>query len=476
MSRPGSGTAPGRMRCLRKLASFAFVLGCLAVPSSASAAQVAAIQTHLMWSQYDTAAVDRQLDRAREAGAGMVRVDVGWSSIEADGKGRYNAWHVSKLDHVVDAANARGLKLLVTFWQTPCWASSAPADLKQGCSGNWWDRGVQRYPPSNPQDYADALAWAVRRYGNRVAAWEIWNEPNQSEYMKADDPASAYAALVRAAYPAAKAANPGTTIVAGSLADADYEFSERLLKLGVGGNFDAWSVHPYSEDRSPLDPGVAGWSKKAMVAGVPRVRETLLRYGQNRPLWLTELGWSTCTIRNARAYENCIGEPTQAEYLRQAFEQMRSWPYVQVGVWFNMQDTGADRSSRIDNYGLLRYDGSPKPAFAAFRDAAFKLSRGLPIVKKKRKRIRLKVWKRHRRVYARGYAPQARTVTIRAYRVRRHHGRLRISRHARYRRVIRVTRSGRFRGRLSSRLRHKRWRFVARARGTRLIAARSSLH
>jgi polysaccharide biosynthesis protein PslG len=474
MSRPGSGTAPGRMRGLRKLASFAFVLGCLAVPSTASASQVAAVQTHLMWSQYDTSAVDRQMDRARDAGAGMLRVDVGWASIEADGKGQHSAWYVSKLDHVVDGANARGLKLLLTFWETPCWASSAPADLKQGCAGSWWNRGVQRYAPSNPQDYADALAWAVRRYGNRVAAWEIWNEPNHPDYLKADDPAAAYAPLVRAAYPAAKAADPGTTVVAGSLADADFDFTERLLKLGVGGNFDAWSVHPYSEDRSPLDPGVAGWSQKAMVAGVPRVRDTLLRYGQNRPLWLTEFGWSTCTVRNRRAYENCNDEQAQAQYLREAFNQMQSWSYVQVGVWFNMQDTGPDRSSRLDNYGLLRFDGSAKPAFAAFRDAAGKLQRGLPI-RKKPKHIKLKVWKRHRRVYARGSAPEAKTVTIRAYRVLRHRGKLRISRHASYRKVIRVKRSGRFRARLAGRLRHRRWHFVAKARGTRLIAARSSL-
>jgi polysaccharide biosynthesis protein PslG len=469
MSRP----APGRMSRHLLLACFAVVLGCLALPSAASAAPIPALQTHLMWSQYDTAAVDRQMDRARDAGAGMLRVDVGWASMEPDSQGHFNAWYVDKLDHVVDGANRRGLKLLVTFWETPCWASSAPASKKQGCAGAWWERNVQRYAPNNPQDYADALEWAVRRYGSRVSAWEIWNEPNHPDYLVADDPAAAYAPLVRAAYPAAKRANPGTTIVAGSLADSDYEFTERLLKLGVGGHFDAWSVHPYSEDRSPLSPGVPGWSKASLAAGVPQVRKTLLRYGQDRPLWLTEFGWSTCNVRGRRAYENCVDENVQARYLGEAFEHMASWSYVQVGVWFKLQDTTTDRGNRNDNFGLLRYDGSAKPAFAAFRNASRRLARGH---RPKRKRIKLKVFKRGRRVFARGSAPKARTVTIRGYRLRRVHGKLRASRRASYRKVVRVRHSGRFRARLSSRLRHRRWHFVAKARGTHLIAARASAH
>ena len=135
----------------------------------------------------------------------------------------------------------------------------------------------------------------------------------------------------------------------------------------------------------------------------------------------------------------------------------------------------SDQGNRNDNFGLLRFDGSEKPSFGAFRDAAWELSHG-PGSHPKRRHIKLKVFKRGRKVFARGAAPKAKTVTVRGYRLRRVHGKLRVSRHASYRKVIRVKRSGRFRARLSSRLRHKRWHFVAKARGTQLIAARSSLH
>ncbi|MDQ3275252.1 MAG: cellulase family glycosylhydrolase, partial [Actinomycetota bacterium] len=350
-----------------------------ALPERASAAQTAAVQAHLLWSRYDDAAVASQLDKVRDSGAGMVRVDLGWATLESAGKGQYSAWYLRKIDNVVNQAEARGIKVLFTFWTTPCWASTAPDDLKQSCEGAWWDRGVQRYPPANASDFGDALAYLASRYGRRVAAWELWNEPNHASYFKAPDPVASYAALVKAAYPAAKAADPGATIIAGSLADADFDFTEALYQKGVKGSFDAWSVHPYSEDRSPLDTGIAGWAKKSFIVGVPAMRDTMLRHGDDKPLWLTEFGWSTCNVRNdPKLYRNCVDPAVQANYLQLAYAQMQKWTYVPVGVWFNLQDTSSDIGSRLNHYGLVNYAGADKPAFTAFRTAALALAAPSP--------------------------------------------------------------------------------------------------
>jgi beta-glucosidase/6-phospho-beta-glucosidase/beta-galactosidase len=96
--------------------------------------------------------VGQQLDEAVAVGAKVVRVDVSWSTLEPDAKGQYSAWYLAKMDNVVAQAQTRGVELLLTFWTTPCWASSAPADVKQGCAGAWWDRGVDRYAPINASD------------------------------------------------------------------------------------------------------------------------------------------------------------------------------------------------------------------------------------------------------------------------------------------------------------------------------------
>ena len=249
----------------------------LALPAGAGAApHLAGVQSHVLWANVSNAEMDRQLDRMKQLNVGITRVDVGWASIEPDAKGQHDSWYLSRLDHLVQGANARGIKLLLLFAETPCWASTAPDSLKQGCQGAWWDRDVQNYAPRHMSDYADALAFVVKRYGDQVYSWEIWNEPNQDYFFHTDDPVGDYAKMVKAAYPAAKAADPNPIIVAGSLSDSDFEFTDALFRHGVKGYFDAWSIHQYSDDRSPLDTGVDS-PRYSFLSGVPAVRDVMRR-------------------------------------------------------------------------------------------------------------------------------------------------------------------------------------------------------
>jgi hypothetical protein len=349
------------------VAALLSLLVALAAPAPALAAQTPGVQVHPLWAGVDRAQARRQLQRAADGGARMVRIDVGWASVEHTGRRRWSRWYLRRLDDVVAAARARRLRPLLTVFGTPCWASTAPARLRQGCRGRWWERGVERYAPRDPADYARALAFLVRRYGARVAAWEVWNEPNQSAFFRARDPARDYARLLRAAHRAVKRADPRATVVGGSLAEADHRFTDRVLRLGARRAFDAWSVHPYSGDRSPLDPASGQDSEHSFVRGVPAVRRALLRQGARRPLWLTELGWSTASVRGGRTFDNGVDAGTQARFLTEAFTQVRDWPYVDVAIWYALHDTSRDPGDLVGNFGLLRADGSAKPSFATFR-------------------------------------------------------------------------------------------------------------
>ncbi len=363
---------------LRRMALVSFLLWLLVfeapAPAPASAAPVAGVQLHPLWAGVDGAGIERQLDAAAGVGAGIVRVDVGWASLEQDGKGIWATWYLQRLDRVVAGARRRGLRLLLTVTSSPCWASSAPARLAQGCAGAWWERGVQNYAPRDPADYADALAFLVRRYGSRVAAWEVWNEPNQADYFSAPDPARAYAALLRHAYRAVKVVDPHAVVVGGSLSEADAAFTRRLYRLGVKGHFDAWSVHPYSGDRSPLSSSPRG-ARYAFAAGVSAVRRVMLAHRDPKPIWLTEFGWSTADVRGQAPWANGVDQGTQARFLAQAFHQVRSWRFVPVAIWYDMTDTSGNPADRVGNYGLLSLQGTPKPALAEFRRAAAALSR-----------------------------------------------------------------------------------------------------
>jgi hypothetical protein len=355
------------------LLSLLLALVAAAAPAPASAVPAVGVQIHPLWEGVSDAQVAAQLNRVAATGAGLVRVDVGWASLEQEGKGQWAAWYLGRLDRLVDAARARRLRLLLTVFGTPCWASTAPDELRQGCRGAWWDRGVQAYAPRDPRDYADALSFLVRRYGPGID-WEVWNEPNLSDFFIAPDRPAAYAALLRKAHDAVKAADPTATVVGGSLSRADAGFTEVVYQDGAKGTFDAWSVHPYSGGRSPLDPG-GGTQLPSFARGVPAVREAMLRHEDDKPLWLTELGWNTSAVRGGPDWADGVDEQTQAHYLDLAFSFARGWSYVDVVVWYALYDRSADRSSPVANYGLLRADGSPKPAYDVFSFAATAMRR-----------------------------------------------------------------------------------------------------
>ena len=348
------------------LVGFVVALLCAVFASPAFGAQRAGVQTHLLWSDVTDAQVQQQLDEAVAVGAKVIRVDVGWSTLEPE-QGQYADWYLQKMDNVVNEAQMRGLEPLFTFWTTPCWASSAPASLKQSCAGAWWDRGVDRYAPVNASDYANALAFVVRRYGDRVPDWEIWNEPNLPESLNSANPAADYARIVKAAYPAAKAAG-ARTVIAGSLANADSTFTESLYRdYGLKGYFDAFSIHPYSGDRSPLDTDAGQPAAYSFVRGVPAVHDVMVKYGDPKPLWLTEFGWSTCSgHRSGPDWDRCVDQPTQATYLAEAYNQMRPWSYVPVGIWYELKNAGSDDTDRLDNYGLIQANELPKPSYPVF--------------------------------------------------------------------------------------------------------------
>jgi hypothetical protein len=74
----------------------------------------------------------------------------------------------------VSAAEKAGIKLIIELGQTLCWASSAP---NKRCNDSSYTDYLL-YPPTNYNNYANAIAKLVQRYRGLVYAWEIWNEPN----------------------------------------------------------------------------------------------------------------------------------------------------------------------------------------------------------------------------------------------------------------------------------------------------------
>ncbi|MEA2405686.1 MAG: polysaccharide biosynthesis protein PslG [Thermoleophilaceae bacterium] len=358
--------SPLRRLLIAATASLALVA---AAPSTAGAEQLHGAAVHSLWSGSSTSDWTRELDMLHDAGANAIRLDLSWSSMETDGKGQYASWYIQKTDAVIQAAQDRGIKVVATLWSTPCWASSAPDTLKQSCAGAWWDRGVDRYPPSNMNDYGDAVAFVAKRWGSKLASLEIWNEPNLPDQytLHSADPAASYAQILKAAYPRAKAEAPSLPVLAGALSGSDGDFMQRLYTLGIKGNFDGFSIHPYNEWRDPDDPWLPEWRKWSFLKGPVWIHDILGQHGDgDKGVWLTEFGFSSC---KPGADRWCVDQAQQAEYTKDSFRIARTFSFVKAALVYNLRNKGTDPTDRESQFGLINRDFSPKPAFAAFREA-----------------------------------------------------------------------------------------------------------
>jgi hypothetical protein len=342
------------------------VVGMLVTPPSIASPSYHGVQVHSLWGDTAPSQMPKELDLSQQVGANVVRLDVGWSSLETQGKGELSQWYVDKLDAFMTQADQRGIKVIVTLMETPCWASSAPESAKQGCAGDWWNRGVTQYPPNNPADYGDIAKWVTNRYGSKLAALEVWNEPDLPEprFWKSSQPAADYAALVRAAYAPAKAGNADVPVLAGALAGADAGFLKALYANGIQGHYDGISIHPYNEWRDPTDMWQDKWKQYTLVPGTKWVHDTQVAAGDNTPLWLTELGWPSCQGMNW-----CVSQSKQALYTAKAVQVLEGISYVKAYTFYDLRNEGNDVSRMDDNFGIVDHDYNPKPVFASLKDA-----------------------------------------------------------------------------------------------------------
>jgi hypothetical protein len=237
--------------------------------------------------------------------------------------------------------------------------------------------GVGGAPPADQAAYARFVGRLAARYRGKVDAYEIWNEQDEPLWWSTPD-VGAYVRLLRAAHGAIKAADPAAKVVFGPTTANNYEFLERAYAAGAKGSFDAMAVHT---DTACLDVGPTHYYRdrgrigRFSFLGYREVRATMLHHGDDKPIWMTEFGWSASTRRCERIpgagpdRSAGVGEADQARHLREAYSCMRRDPYVTVAMWFNSRDLSSD-GSELDSYGLKRADGSDRPAAAAFRDAA----------------------------------------------------------------------------------------------------------
>jgi hypothetical protein len=291
------------------------------------------------------AQADQTIALARALHAKVVRTDTPWSVLEPSAPGAVEPRALAFVDRLVGDAAASGIKVIMDVDSTPCWASSAPAALLRKCVPTR-ESQANSWAPSNPASFAAVMSFLAGRYGTRLTALEVWNEPDQAnqDYLAGPEKPQHYAALLRAAYPAVKQANPAVLVLGGSIIGSNGVFLRALYAAGIKGYYDGLAVHFYT----------------LTLGALRAIRETQLANGDSKPLWLDEFGWSSCWPRYRTQQEQaCVTPAVQGSNLTNVFRSLARTPYVAADVSYKLQGSVAE------NFGVLNANGTRKPAFGS---------------------------------------------------------------------------------------------------------------
>jgi polysaccharide biosynthesis protein PslG len=288
---------------------------------------------------------DDEIAVARGLHAKAIRIELAWAVLQPDGPGALDARSLTYLDRLFADASASGIAVIALVDGTPCWASSAPAELRAGCQSGG-QSAASSWPPSNPADFAALVGALAGRYANKLTALEVWNEPDQAneEYFAGPNKPQRYAALLKAGYTAIKQVAPNIKVLAGSLVGSNGIFLRELYAAGIKGHYDGLAVHFYT----------------LTLAALREFRAVQLANGDGTPLWLDEFGWSSCyPQQKVQEEQGCVTRAVQAQNITNIYRSLSRTPYVATDTLYKLHD------GRNNQFGVLTDSGARKPSYTA---------------------------------------------------------------------------------------------------------------
>jgi len=241
------------------------------------------------------------------------------------------------MDQIVAANATHGTTVLYTLGQTPLWASSRPG--APGLTGPGHSA-----PPRDINDWRAYVRAVAARYKGRIAAYELWNEPNGTDQFWTGsvrdliDLAAVARDTIKAIDPSALLVGPATT---GNVGGSGVGYLDQLLGAGLGKYVDVIAYHSYP------NPGDA---PEDLVNLTGQIKATMSKYGIQKPLWDSESNWMSKQFTDHLA---------QAYVARQ--ELMHWYLGYSRHYWYAWDDHGVTlQLSRAD-------DVTPTPGAVAYK-------------------------------------------------------------------------------------------------------------
>jgi|SRR5581483_8966539 len=353
------------------LALSTLLASCQLSPSVSTARPQAAVQVFL-WGNPDT--TDRDLKLAKDGGFAWVKQLFEWRNIEKAGKGQFE-W--TEPDRVVGAVDGAGLKLVARVDESPAWSRSVQVYPDDG-------------PPDHLSDWTDYLTAFASRYKGRIAAYEIWNEPNLMREWGDEPPdASAYVTMLKASYAAIKAVDPSALVITAGLspttdiseqATADTVYLQDMYAEGAKGSFDLLGANaagfrsppeadPAAVANDPVatnhDPSSATLRRVYAFRHVEDLRQIMVDAGDERKgIAILETGWTSDTRPGSSYAWFGVSEDTKGDYLARAFAYTReNWPWAAFMTVIYIPDPRwADNQEEV-YWSITQRNGAPLPAY-----------------------------------------------------------------------------------------------------------------
>ncbi len=299
---------------------------------------------------------------AAALGAAWTRVRFQWADVQAGGPG---TWTPTVSDSQINGEINSGRAVIGLLIGVPGWASD----------GNGLPNGLWLPHDSPENSWANYVREAVTRYDGRISHWVIWNEPDVCDPSAPghtwNGSVRDFFQLLRVAYVTAKQVNPNVTIHLGAMTYfwdftcGQEQYLTRLLREitadpdAAANNyyFDVATAHLYFQPNTIYDVTQAFYGMMGA-------------FGIWKPVWLVEtnappINDPAWPVPN---WTLSVTQDEQAAFIPQALASALAAGAQRIAI-YKLKDTAGDVAANPEPFGLVRMDGSRRPAFDTYRIA-----------------------------------------------------------------------------------------------------------
>jgi hypothetical protein len=238
----------------------------------------------------------------------------------------------------LDMYLASGAPIELLFEGTAAWSAISPERFKNG--GN----RSHVVPPDNAR-YAEIVEHFVKKYGDRIAAYELWNETNIRQFWQGSY--EEYAEFFKTMARLIRKLRPNATIITGGMAGYSEPFVRVMQESGALALADRFAFHAYAGKSPAWDITFGMHEGLCFSRGIA----TELYCNEQGFVWHND-EWFQPPPQFTPA--------VQADLLNTALARLLANGLAKINIFH----AGGDKHS----YGLIDENGQPRPAYLVLAD------------------------------------------------------------------------------------------------------------